>query len=361
MDEKKVRAWLNLKLAKSITAKNAKNLVEKFGAVELFEDKKDILKQFLDRSSFEEVFSSETNKRIENTLRILSNSDIKFITLTDKEYPQSLKTLYSPPLFILLKGSYLRDKLKPALGVVGTRKLSNYGKMATRKITTELVKSGFSIISGLAYGADAVAHTATLDNNGFTVAVLGTCVNKIYPKVNQKLADRILDLGGSLISENLPDTPAEPWVFPARNRIISGLSQGVLVTEGPIKSGALLTAKFALQQGKNVFAIPGDIFRQQSKGTNYLIKCGAKPVCESKDILEEYGVISNLKRQNKIDLTPEQKIVYELILESRPEISFDKLLIKTSLNIGDLSSILLELEMNNLISKQPGNMISVSF
>ncbi len=217
----------------------------------------------------------------------LTKEGIDLITILDKNYPKLLKEIYSPPALLYIRGKLeLNDEF--SLAIVGTRKLSSYGQQITPLITSDLAGAGLTIISGLAKGIDTLAHQAALKANGRTIAVLGSGLDKksIYPSINRHLAEEISQKG-AVISE-FP-IGAEPLAqhFPQRNRIISGLSLGILVIEAPEKSGALITAKDALEQNRDVFAIPGPILAKNSLGPNNLIKMGAKLVSQANDILYE--------------------------------------------------------------------------
>jgi len=283
---------------------NAFNLIEGFGPVSF----KKLLTYF---NSFEIAWQSQINEFIQVGLSTsliehikkqrpkinpdwemerLAKEKIDLITIQDKNYPKLLKEIYSPPALLYVKGTLkLEDKF--ALGIVGTRKLSAYGRQITPLITADLAQSGLTIVSGLAKGIDTLAHQAALQAKGRTIAVLGSGINKanIYPFVNQQLAEEISQ-NGAVISEFSIDTEPLPQHFPQRNRIISGLSLGTLVIEAPEKSGALITAKDALEQNRSVFAIPGPIYSPNSLGPNNLIKMGAKLVSQANDILQELNL-----------------------------------------------------------------------
>ena len=247
-----------------------------------------------------------------------------------------------------------------SLAVVGTRKPSNYGKLMTKRIVGELSEYKFTIISGLAYGIDTVAHLSAIEGNTRTIAVLGTGCEQIYPPRNRELAERILE-NGALISEYVPGTKIEKWNFPKRNRIISGLSLGCLVTEGKRNSGALLTAKFALDQNRDLFALPGDINRNQAQGPNFLISKGAKLISSAKSITDEYELLINeTKAREEVEfpkLNTQEKEVFEIIVNKKPQVSFDELIIESKLTVNELSSILFNLEIKSLIKKVAGNKI----
>src|SRR3989338_11080753 len=251
----------------------------------------------------------------------------------DKEYPKLLRQIADPPKQLYCRGN-IRLLNTFCLGVVGTRKLTAYGREATDKIVSGLADSGMTIVSGLAMGIDAVAHQAALDNKLPTIAVLGSTVKdgNIGPKVNFLLAMEILKNNGLLISEYKKETDVYAYNFAIRDRIISGLSKGVLIVEGAEKSGSLITARSAADQNRDVFAVPGSIFSFVSAGPNNLIKNGAKPVTSAADILEEYEKNLQLKLEVKKNISTknpvEQKILDILdgsgVLKADEIISFSK-------------------------------------
>ena len=210
------------------------------------------------------------------------------IHFEDENYPRLLKEIYDPPQQLYCLGeSKAREKFP--LAVVGTRKISFYGRKTTEYLVNGLCQAGLTIVSGLALGVDGLAHQIALENGTKTIAVLGSGLDTVYPPAHKKLAKRIVDSGGALVSEYPPKTQPSKMTFPARNRIVAGISLGVLVIEAPMKSGALITARFALEQGREVFAVPGSIYSENSQGCNLLIKTGAKPVTKVEDILETFN------------------------------------------------------------------------
>ncbi|MBU4370105.1 DNA-processing protein DprA [Patescibacteria group bacterium] len=211
------------------------------------------------------------------------------IHIKDKNYPELLKEIYNPPQTLYINGQLKAKEMYP-LAVVGTRKISLYGQKITRFLVKALAQAGFTIISGLALGVDGIAHQATLDAGGRTIAVLGSGLDIIYPYSHQQLAQKIIESNGAIVSEYEPKTRPSKWAFPARNRIVAGMSLGILVIEAPKKSGALITARFALEQGREVFAVPGNVDNKNSEGCNLLIKMGAKPVTKPEDILESFNL-----------------------------------------------------------------------
>lgn len=213
---------------------------------------------------------------------------IEEILIQDEEYPKQLKNIYDPPIKIYVLGN--RKLLNQCgIAIVGTRKASEYGKKVALQFAKDLSQKGINVISGLALGIDTYAHLGTLQQNsiGKTIAVLGSGLDNIYPKQNIELAKQIIKNDGCLISEYPVGTKPEKQNFPQRNRIISGLSDGVLIVEAAEKSGALITADFALEQGREIFAVPGSVFSNTSIGTNNLIKQGARLVTKFEEILEE--------------------------------------------------------------------------
>ncbi len=219
---------------------------------------------------------------------LMQEQEMYLVLMDDKDYPPLLKEIHSPPIALFVRGTL--ENIRKPLAVVGTRKCSTYGKQITRTLVSELAKEGISIISGLAYGIDASAHYATLQASGNTIAVLGSGCdeNTITPAPHRKLAQQIVESGGAVISEYPPGTHPTKYSFPERNRIISGISIGTLVIEAPEKSGALITSDFALNQNREVFAVPHNITNINGAGTNELIKKGSHVVTNSRDILHVF-------------------------------------------------------------------------
>jgi DNA processing protein len=231
--------------------------------------------------------------------------------------------------------------------------MSNYGKYLTQKITNELAGAGISIVSGLALGVDACAHQATLDANGKTYAVLGNGLDAIYPRTNARLAQSIIDAGGGVITEFPPGTLPLKQNFPQRNRIIAGLSRGVLVTEAAQRSGSLITARFALEFGRDVFAIPGDINRENAAGTNDLLKHGAAMVTSADDIISAWGITVH-KKNETVDAQLndiERKIIFNL----NESMHVDKIAALTRLDISAANAALTILEIKGIVISLGGN------
>jgi DNA processing protein len=283
----------------------------------------------------------------------LENEKIGLVAIFDKGYPKLLTHISSPPFLLYVKGSVETWKSK-CFGVVGTRALSEYGKRATPHITLDLARAGFTIVSGLATGIDTLAHKAALEAGAKTIAVLGTGIDEktLYPQLNLPLARKIVEKEGAVISEYAPGTHGTKFSFPQRNRIISGLSKGVLVVEADHISGAMITAKCALEQNRDVFAMPGSIFAKTSEGANELIKKGAKLVACADDILEEYGLES--KKMKKIirgESPEEEKILTAL---AGGPATADDIIRKTGLGAPQVNATLMIMEIGKKIKNLGG-------
>ncbi|MBI4262693.1 DNA-protecting protein DprA [Candidatus Uhrbacteria bacterium] len=235
----------------------------------------------------EEMLTERQNIRGEEILAACDRENIHVLTLRDPEYPELLKTLYNPPALLFYKGTLGLPDV-PCIGVVGTRMITTYGRQITPMLVQPLARGGITIVSGLAMGIDTVAHETTLAAGGRTIAVLGSGLDAahVYPAQNRNLVQNIVDHGGCVLGEYPPGTQPLRHHFPYRNRIIAGMSRGVLVIEAAEESGALITARIALEENREVFAVPGPITSPQSAGTNLLLKQGAHPVNEAQDMLD---------------------------------------------------------------------------
>lgn len=303
-----------------------------------------VTKKFLD---FKKTFF------IEEYLQKMQKAKVSFVTLEDIDYPQLLKQIKNPPFVLFYKGDV--EVLKHVqhdvcIGIVGTRKITDYGRQVTETITKELVESDCVIVSGLAMGVDAVAHQTTIDNNGKTIAVLGCGVDCCYPRENQRLYEQMLDSGGLVVSEYGIGQQPTVGSFPSRNRIIAGLSHGVVVTEGAVDSGALITAKDATSNRRKVFAVPGPVTSSLSQGPYQLLKQGASIVSSAKEILDELGIIKREVQSKKKKIqgeTKEEQKILDLLAEQ--ELHFDELVKKTHIDSSQLGTILSMMEMKGMI------------
>ncbi|MBI4084421.1 MAG: DNA-protecting protein DprA [Candidatus Levybacteria bacterium] len=285
----------------------------------------------------------------------LKQKGITFLILTDDDYPKLLKQIKTPPFVLYIRGKYHLNDLNHFISVVGTRKITQYGREVTTLITQELVQAGCVIVSGLAIGVDAVAHATTIENGGKTIAVLGGGVDVCYPSANQELYNSIVNGHGAVVSEYpLGATPTK-GSFPSRNRIIAGLSEAVVVTEGAEDSGALITAAHAASLHKSVFAVPGPITSSLSKGPFKLLQKGAKLVTSGRDVLDELNIksIKGIRgiRSIKGDNEEEQRVIDLLQNES---LHFDEIVKKTGYDSSQLGILLSLMEIKGLIKNTDG-------
>lgn len=283
----------------------------------------------------------------------LEKEKIKILTIRDENYPKLLKEIYDPPAVLYIKGELKKEENYP-LTVVGTRRMSFYGREAVEGIVKDLARAGLTIISGLALGIDGLVHKITLKEKGRTIAVLGGGIDEksLYPSIHKDLAKKIVASGGAVISEYPIGTSPTRYTFPMRNRIISGLALGTLVIEAPMESGALITARSALDQNREVFAIPGNIYSQNSEGCNWLIKLGAKPVTRAKDILESLNLEFLCEKK---EIKPENK-EEEILLKylSKEPVHIDELIRKSGLPSSQVSATLSLMEIRDKVKNLGG-------
>ena len=285
---------------------------------------------------------------------------IKTINIQNKNYPKLLKEIKDLPKILYYRGEIKFDE--NCFAVVGTRRFSPYGKQVALEMAGDLAEAGLTIVSGLAPGIDTFAHQAAVERGKRTIAILGTGLDEksIYPKENLNLAKKIIETGGCLISEYPPGTPGSQFSFPQRNRIISGLSLGVLVVEAKEKSGALITARHAFEQNRKVFAVPGPIHSSNSKGCHYLIKKGAKLVESANDILTELNLPLPTPGvgYSVTGKTPEENLILEFLKEEALDI--DKIIEKTKLSAAQVASTLAILEIKGKVRNLGGNIYAIS-
>ena len=232
------------------------------------------------------IMSSEKRQKAEEILNKMERENIRIITLMDKTYPKNLQRIYDKPILLYAKGNTNLLKSLKKISIIGSRNCSEYGKIVTQKFSYMLAKKDYTIVSGMAKGIDSYAHKGALTAQGNTIAILGSGVNYIYPEENKRLYNKILEQNGLILSEYGIDTKPIPEYFPARNRLISGISDKILITEASKKSGTMITANFAIEQGKTVYAVPGNITSTRSEGTNEWIKDGAILVNSLEDITD---------------------------------------------------------------------------
>lgn len=296
----------------------------------------------------------------EQQLSRAKQTGVEIIDFWDEHYPENLKKIYDPPAFLYVKGT-LSKQDKFALSIVGTRLPSNYGKLVAEKIAKELAQKGLVIVSGLARGIDTICHWAALQVGGRTLAIMGSGLDHIYPGENKKLAEKI-EQQGALISEFPMGTAPDAVNFPRRNRIIAGLTLGTIVVEAGVKSGALLTANYALEQNREVFAVPGNINSPKSMGTNQIIKDGAKLISSVNDVLIELE--PHLKQFLREDEQQKERVFKDLSeieikllnnLSNEP-IHIDKLANLIGKSTAETLSALLPLEFKDLVKQLPGKL-----
>jgi len=328
-----------------------KKLLNYFGSLEkAWEASEEELRQAgLEKSILEAIKEKREKINPDKEIIRLKNLGINILTLQDKNYPSLLKEISQPPALLYYQGNIKKDEL--TLAVVGPRKPSFYGQQVVRFLVEKLSLAGLTIVSGLARGIDTLAHQTALKAGGRTLAVIGSGLDQasLYPPSNRKLAQEIVKQG-VLFSEYPPGTPALPFHFPCRNRIMAGLSLGVLVIEAAEKSGALITAQFALEENREVFAVPGSIFSSQSVGSNRLIKQGAKLVTDIEDILEELNLEKRIETKRIEEIVPEsaeEKIILSFL--SDEPIQLDKLIERTNLSIEKINPILTLMEMKGKV------------
>jgi len=287
-----------------------------------------------------------------------ARAGVRVLALSDPDYPVLLKNIFDPPAALYVKGSWPKgpEAVPPAVALVGAREATPYGLRVTRALARELASAGLTVVSGLALGVDAAAHEGALEALGRTVAVLGNGLGSVYPPSNRRLAERILAAGGALVSELPMALEARPEHFPARNRIVSGLSRAVVVVEAAAKSGALITADSALEQGRDVFAVPGNIDSRLSEGTNGLLRQGAKPALRAADILEELGIETSPAPvpAAPAGLDPEGRRIWEALSGGAPARHVDELIERTGLAPARAAAALTRLEIKGLVRRRPG-------
>lgn len=311
------------------------------------------------------IKSRNIDKVYEYTEKVF-NLGVKYVTYKSSKYPELLKNIDLPPIGFYVLGE-LPDADMPKVAFVGSRRCTDYGSSCCYNITKELAKRDIVIVSGMATGIDSMAHKAAIDAGGKTIAVVGTGIDVCYPQNNKELMNSIIQ-NGCVISEFPLGTKPNSYNFPQRNRIISGLSEAVVIIEAAKRSGTLITANFALDYGRDVFALPGNITGKYSEGTNNLIKEGAYPITSYKDVLQCLGIDESInknkesKKNNKkniFSLASNEKLVYDCI--DLNFVTVDEILIKTGLDIKTVQYTLTVLELKGLIAKISGERYTKSF
>ncbi|MCX8103907.1 MAG: DNA-processing protein DprA [Candidatus Bipolaricaulota bacterium] len=354
------RYWIALTLIPNVSPRKFHILLENFSSTqEIWEAPLAKLKEIPGFAESAQTFCAHRQRvNIDRTLEQIAQLGLTVMTLADAQYPEPLRAIPDPPPVLYLRGEYV-EKDKLAIAMVGTRRATAYGKRVAQQFAGELGRLGFTIVSGLAEGIDTAAHRGALKVNARTIAVIGSGFARLYPQSNQKLLEEIVSCGCAM-TEFAPDVAPEQWTFPQRNRIISGLSRGVLVVEAPEESGALITARWALEHNREVFAVPGSILGESHRGCHKLIKEGAKLVESVTDILEEFKdlrALFTVRRERpapaqKPTLSPLEEKIFS-VLEFEP-MHFDEIVSKTGLSVGEVSEGLLTLALQGIIQELEG-------
>ncbi|MBN1865315.1 MAG: DNA-processing protein DprA [Victivallales bacterium] len=307
-----------------------------------------------------DIASWEEKTDFNKEVGLSEKAGVSIVTWGDPDYPEALSEIYDPPPCIYVRGK-LDKNTSRNIAVVGSRRTSNYGARVARHISESASFAGWTVVSGLAYGIDAIAHKSVVEAGGKTVAVLGGGLARIHPQDHVPLARSIIEKNGAVISEFPMEFSPNKWSFPMRNRIISGLSQGTLVVEAGTRSGSLITAKFALDQGRQVFAVPGEVDNPQARGTNQLIKTGARLTESFDDILEEFEFLPGIKtaetrKPSPADYHPELGNEEKSVLDAlgHEEKTIDQLSAETRISPGNLLAVLMKLEIARIVTQLPG-------
>ena len=370
-------AYIVLNMISGVGTARVKALVENFQEpCKIFEQSIESISQIrgISAALAEKIIDWKKDIDLNAELDFAEKSGTQIITMADPEYPEILKGIYDPPLCLYVRGK-LPDFSYNSLAVVGSRRATIYGRKMAKHLSEEAVLAGWKVISGLAFGIDAIAHQAAVDGGGITIAVLGGGLSRIHPQEHVQLARNIVETGGALISEFPMKFPVSRQSFPRRNRIVSGLSQAVLIIEAGLKSGALITANLAMEQGKDVFAVPGHVDNPQAKGCHQLIKQGAKLTEDFNDILDDYDFLpgfSPVERNFEESSNEADKIIepskpanmsdeeYQIIqlLEGEAK-SFDYLADATSIPVSSLNGLLTKMAMKMMLVQHPGKIYSL--
>src|SRR3990170_7327730 len=351
MDEK---YWVGLKLIPPITQKFNQFLRQFGGAKEIWEASLSELSQVVSLEVAQKIVFQRNQVNLGEELERVKNHGARVLTVNSPEYPTLLQEIPSPPAALFITGKNLKD-FSPAIAIVGSRRASTYGKALAEEFASKLSEAGLTIVSGLARGIDSAAHRGALETGGETVGVLGCGLDVVYPAENKKLYQQISE-EGALVSEYPLGTPPLTFHFPSRNRIISGLSLGVIVVEANDRSGALITVDFALEQGREVFAVPGNVKSTLSRGTHKLLKQGASLVEKAEDVLEALNIrspeISVRKESNQPNLSRDEKSLLEKVgWEVR---HIDEICRQMNQSISQTSSLLMILELKGYIKQESG-------
>jgi DNA processing protein len=353
MDQKAY--WVGFNLVKGIGAVRLQALIQYFGNLETAwqASERELISAGLSQRIIDVFFATRHNIDPIQAYEGILKKEIKILTWEDPDYPDKLMNIDQPPPVIYIRGS-VKPEDRWAVAIVGTRRVTSYGRQVTEQVSTYLARNGLTVVSGLARGVDGVAHQTTLANNGRTIAVLGSGIDQIYPPEHRQLAEKIIE-NGAVISDYHPGTPPDAGNFPPRNRIISGLSLATVVVEAGETSGALITATFAAEQGREVFAVPGPIYAPQSKGTNRLIREGAQPLLDPVDIMESLNLrkVDHYKQASLLLPGDELEIKLMEILNLEP-VYIDEIQSKAGYPVEKVSAALTMMELKGMVKQVSG-------
>jgi DNA processing protein len=364
-----MKEWISLNMTPFVGPRASAKLLERFGSAEnVFHATHSELRSLRMRDeTIQSIQNKEFHEKAEEEIENVKKLGGDILILDDGSYPYLLREISDPPITLYVQGNWQACFETPCVAMVGSRRCSTYGENASFMLARDLAREGVCVVSGLARGIDSAAHRGAIESGGKTIAVIGTGLDEVYPKENKKLAEEILESGGAIVTQFPLGTPPLKENFPYRNRVISGLSLGVLVVEASDRSGSLITARLATEQNREVFAVPGNITSKNSFGTNYLIKDGAKLVQQWQDVVLELPIAHEIlspklkettadtleEAQPQLTLLPadlndDERKIWSLLSIDEP-IHFDNLVEITGLQIGEISMSLLALEMRELI------------
>ena len=370
-----MRDWVALNMTPGIGPRAAARLLERFGSAEAVyrATRAELEKVRLLPEAVDSIIARDLHDRAEAEIQRVRQLGCDILVLDDGVYPSLLREIYDPPITLYVKGAWAECLELPCVAIVGSRRCSTYGQNAATMLARDLAQRGVTVVSGFARGIDAAAHRGAIEAGGRTIAVIGTGIDEVYPRDHRKLADEVLASGGAIVSQFPLNTPPVSENFPYRNRIISGLSLGVIVVEAAENSGSLITARLAIEQNREVFAVPGNITSRNSFGTNYLIKgAGAKLVQQWQDVAAELPPqiaarllpppLTEKKKEkslaDQLNLVPQgltafEHSVFKLLSADNPA-HIDALVNRSRLRMPDLTAALLTLEMRDLVRALPG-------
>ncbi|HYF04404.1 MAG TPA: DNA-processing protein DprA [Patescibacteria group bacterium] len=348
---------LTLTYIRGLNSNTLRQIVERYESLETLLNSElppQLAAKIFQGNLFADSLLKTLREQADKQKELCDKANVYIVSFWDNDYPELLKHINYPPLLLFVRGR-LEASDSNAIGIVGTRKCTMYGKLTTERFADVFAKNGIIVCSGLAYGIDTIAHSATLKAQGITYAVIASGIDQISPSLSAKLAHEISG-AGAVISEYRCGTKALPAYFPQRNRIISGISRATVVIESALKGGALITAQFALDQGREIFAVPGNINSEKSEGTNKLIRKNiAMAALSPEDVLEELGLAApkeKYSRQIRLELSPQEQKIYDH-LNFEP-LHLDALGHQTGFSTQELLVHLLGLEFKDAVRQLPG-------